>query len=362
MNANRKSIAWNALILFLAGVSLSETNIAKANAPAEKPLALALPGLANDDLATAIRAGIVNRLPKDMEVEVNDNWGHQAQILSVQGVRLIHVMRNHGNWEKAHVNAHDLPKQLSLRLGELGELQSLGDDRIAFTIHLTTPAQVELRKEVWQNGVRVHTRQVRARFQLSAGVCVEACRDDIKKSKLDHEVSCQVVRATYTCSKFLVEDINGIGGDLARLGNGLEKTFKPWQQAALLEVQKSVNSAVLAAAASRDVQVGLRRLILEASVARTAILRTQPGVATNSAVPAVALVPVQFPTLPFSMSLEFVVPIRVERPAPRMWAPTENAAAVEHALADHSIHYERTSHASSAAPASSHREPGHKKK
>jgi hypothetical protein len=364
MNTYQKSIARLALAILVDGMWHSPGNQAMAQEPAIKPLPIALPSLASDELSAAFRAGVLKQLPKDLVIEVNDNWGHQAEIVSIQGLRLIHVKRNHGNWEKAHVTARDLPKQLSLRLGEVGELYSIADNRVAFTIHLTTPAQVELQKETWQNGLLVHTRKVRARFQLSADITMEASLNEAgaKKPMAEKELLLQIVRANYSCKKFLIEDVNGIGGDLARLGNGLEKTFKPWQPAALLEIQKSLNGAIAAAGADRETQNGLRKLVVEAAVARAAILRTQPAGGADTVVPpAFAFVPVQLPPLfPYvgAVSFEIMLPIRVDRHEPRMWAPVERPSHVEHAFADHSIHYEHTSH---AAPSSSHHEAVRKK-
>ena len=129
---------------------------AEANKPGPNPLASAF-----HDLTAHLREEVLHNLPRDLVFDTNDNWGHQAQIPSVQGVHLIHVQRNHGTWEKSHVVARDLPANLQLRLGEMN---SLSDKRAAFIIHMTTPANVELHKQIWQNGIEVYTSKLRGPF------------------------------------------------------------------------------------------------------------------------------------------------------------------------------------------------------
>ena len=83
-------------------------------------------------------------LPPELVFECSHNWGHQAEIPSIQGVKPIHVMRNHGDWEKTQVVTRKLAKHLAVRIGEL---YSPADNRVVFTIHVTTPATVELRSQ-----------------------------------------------------------------------------------------------------------------------------------------------------------------------------------------------------------------------
>jgi hypothetical protein len=67
--------------------------------------------------------------------------------------------------EQARVVAEIVPHRLELCVGELCCRVS---DRMLFTARLKLPADVNLRKEIWQNGLKVYSGHVRARFQLSA--------------------------------------------------------------------------------------------------------------------------------------------------------------------------------------------------
>jgi len=329
-----------------------------------KPLLVALPTLPLDDLSARLRETVLKTLPKKMVFETSDNWGHQAQIPSIQGVRLIHVMRNHGAWEKAVVVARDLPAHLRLHIGEL---YSAADDRIIFTVHLTTPAHVELQKEIWQNGVQVFAGKVRARFQLSADIAMEAIRDEAVAAEAPQRLgSMRITHATYSCKKFVAENVNGLGGDLGRIGGGaLERNFKPWQPVVLGEFQKSIAASIQTAAADRDMRADLSTLLLQTAVARSAFLRAQTEtVATQypAIVPAAAPVPVQiFPCPLFLGSLMIEIPLAVHADA-RVPAPPDRSSREERSgFSEYSVHYEHSGHSGHANPSSSHPEPTHRK-
>ena len=135
---------------------------------------ISLPGVQLDELSVLLKEKLLDSLPAELVFESNNNWGHQAKVPSVQGVKLTHAMRNQGDWEKATVIAKDVPRRLSLRLNDLYFAEQ---NRIAFTMHLTIPAKVELRKQIWLDGVEVYTSHVRAHFQLSADLTMEAVMD-----------------------------------------------------------------------------------------------------------------------------------------------------------------------------------------
>ncbi len=355
MDACMKSVA--AVLVILCGGAVQAQPSA-----APQPLILALPTLPVDELAAPLRQAVLRSLPKDLEFEASDNWGHQAKIPSIQGLQLIHVMRNHGDWQRARVVAHDVPARLQIRLGDL---YSVADNRIVFTVHMTTPARVDLQKEIWQDGIRVYENKVAARFQLSAVMTMEASLDEAAKDP----AGLQLTRATFSCKRFVAENVNGVGGDLGRLaGDAVKGSFKPWQPVVLGEFQKSINGAVMAADADREMRAGLSKLLLRAGVARTAFQRNQATVTATqfdraAQVPVVEMVSVPIMPFPFlfgSFTLE--IPLSIH-PADRVgWhdAPLpEHLRYPEHSgLAEHSIHYEHSGHSSSGG---SHPSPTHRR-
>src|ERR1700722_1366088 len=76
----------------------------------EPPIAappLGLPAPAEQDakkivemLAVQLKEQLAQTLPPQFVFEKENNWGHQAQISSIQGFTPIYVTRNHGNWQK----------------------------------------------------------------------------------------------------------------------------------------------------------------------------------------------------------------------------------------------------------------------
>jgi hypothetical protein len=334
-----------------------------------KPMLFALPAIPVHELSASLREAALESLPSELVFETNRNWDHQARTPSLQGARLIEVLRKQGTWEKAHVVARDLPHDLQFRLGEV---TSVADNRVAFTIHMTMPANVELRKQIWQSGVEVYAAKMRARFQLSADVTVEAVLNEAASGEpaAQSVAAFQIIRATYSCKKFVAENINGVGGDFARLSGGaMVHTFKPWQPVILSEFQKAIASSIEEAGASREARAGMSKLLLQAAAARTTFLQAPP-IAVNqlppaAGVPAVGRAPAQITATPLvvdGIMIEFPLWIhggRFDFNASR-WP--EHAGFSEHSwLADHSIQYEHAAHSESASPASSHGDPAGKR-
>jgi hypothetical protein len=331
-----------------------------------------LPELLGRDLSAHLRDALVKNLPKDLVYETSANWGHQARVPSIQGVRPIYVLRNHGNWEKSRVVARDVPDRVRVRFGHF---TSLADDRVAITLHLTTPARIELRKEIWQNGLEVYASRVEARFQFAADVEIEAFLQPIPGAKESKTVAgYQIMRGAYRCRNFVAENVNGIGGDLGRLGAGaLEHSFIPWQPIVLGEFQKSIVGIMQASAESPVVRKDVNQLVVEAAVARRIALEAAPTVTAAASLPDSLLLPL--PPTPIAsavgpfLSLSLELPLRVHvQQAP---APTERYPHYDHpGLANHSAHYDHskwsshstsTSHSTSSSSSSSHTTPSRKK-
>jgi hypothetical protein len=340
-----KSIAVCGLLLFLF-VSLQRA----AADPDESRPPVALPSMPVQELAERLKESILKTMPDELVFKTNNNWGHQAQVPSIQGVKLIQVMRNHGDWEKARVVTGKLPSELRVRVYDL---QALDDKRIAFTMLLATPATVKLNRRIWQNGIEVYSAHVRARFQLTAALTIEATSTTVAKEAATPPILAgfQITRATFTCNDFVAENVNGLGGDFARLTRPHHQ-FWAWHPAVLGEFEKNVLTGVEAAGATSAVQANLSRKLTQAPAARFAVLqaeaaaRARPPVTGTS--PAPEVVPV---TLLDGITIA-IPPGRLEAAraaAPNRLIPPEHAEHYEHwGLSPHSIHYESASHTGSS--------------
>ncbi len=329
----------------------------RARAPDEPPplsdgsqTAVALPAVPVRQLSAQLKESLLKALPSTLAFETSNNWGHQAQVPSLQGLKPIHVMRNHGNWEKARVTTWQLPWELSVRVADLC---APNDNRVAFTVYLATPATVELDKQIWQNGLEVYSGHVRARFQLTAAVTIEATAAPLAKDAAapNREVRFQVAHATFACNRFVTENVNGVGGDLARL-TGSKCKFKAWQPSILHDFQESVLGAVQTASATNAVRVRLSELVVQSLAMRSVIVQAQ-GSAERVRLPVTAP-PVVVPAAPIFLcgGMAIQIPLFIE--PSHAWdreAPIHPEHA-EHAerwnLSTYSIHYESPAHSGAA--------------
>jgi hypothetical protein len=300
------------------------------------PVALPVPVR---ELSAQLRESLVTALPNALAFETSNNWGHQAHVPSLQGVKPIHVLRNHGHWEKARVVTWPLPWELSVRVVDVS---APDDNRVAFTVCLATPATVELDKQIWQNGIEIYSGHVRARFQLTANVTADPVARDAAAPQRD--LRFQVAHATFVCDRFVTENVNGVGGDLARL-IGAQRKFKAWQPPILRDFQEAVLGAVQAASATDEVRARLSQIVVQALAMRSIIVSAN-SIAPRGPLPASAPVVVAPAPIFLCGGVAIQIPIRIE--ASHAWQ-REAAVRPEHAehwnLSTYTIRYESSTHA-----------------
>jgi hypothetical protein len=229
-------------------------------------LAVTLSGLIKDRLAKA--------LPAELVLQKEFDWGHTAQVPSIQGLTPIYVTRNHGNWQKARVVVHDVPTRLHVNVGWLS---STAENRMSFTVHVTLPARLELQQQIWQNGVQVFTEQIHSRLQLSAHLQMEAEMEPAKAGAApETAVRLRLVSGNYACENFVAENVGGLGGELARwLDSGSGRSFKAWQPAILNDLQKQIASGIANPAKGEEMSVCLAKLLLQTNAARADAAQSQ---------------------------------------------------------------------------------------
>jgi hypothetical protein len=346
MNAWIKWIGVGVLALCCGAVNAQEPR--DVAAPNASPASPADPQKLVEMLAGLMKERLVQALPSQLVIEKENNWGHQAQVPSIQGLTPIYVRRNHGDWQKSRVIARDVPQRLKV---SVGWLCATADNCMSFNVHVALPADLELRQQIWQNGVQVYTSHLRSRFQLSAHLAVEA---DLQPAAAGASGSGKVVRlllvrGAYSCDHFVAENVNGLGGDFARwLDNGAGHSFKPWQPAVLNDFQKQVANAIGTAGAVPEVQACVGKLLLHSSTVRSNYVQAQ------STTPVSAIGPACPPSVPLCLntSVEFSVSNLDRVSVPH----------IEHllhpALVDFTVH---VAHAALEAASRIRIEPDHKK-
>jgi hypothetical protein len=290
MNAWIKWIGVGALALFASTVNAQEPRDVAAPAPAVSQQDGAK---LVETLSALVKERLTNALPPQLVIEKDNNWGHQAQIQSLQGLTPIHVMRNHGNWEKSRVIARDVPHRLRVNIGRL---YSTAENRVSFVVHVALPADLDLRQQTWQNGVQVFTSHLRSRFQLSAHLDMETDMQPAGAGATSpgNVVRLRLVRGTYSCDHFVAENVNGLGGDVARwLDSGAGRSFKPWQPAILNDFQNTVANVVGSAGEASEVRTCLSKLLLHSNSVRS----------TYAPPPSTTLDAANVPTVPRSVPL-----------------------------------------------------------
>lgn len=253
------------------------------------------------ELSVRIKGNLSRNLPAELSFETESNWGQQARILSIQGITPIHVMRNHGNWQKVKVQVRDVPGKLRVNVGWLS---SPAPDRMRFHVDVAMPARADLNQQVWQNGVQVFTQHIHSRCTLAGHFDMEA--ELLPTSAgLPRQVRLQIVSGRYGCNNLVAENVGGVGGDLARwLDNGAGRTFNAWQPAIVAAFQNQLAPALTHAGDGPHAQTCLCRLVDYTNDVRSKSIYygSQPTAAPGSVPVAPASMPIHVCT-----SLEFEV-------------------------------------------------------
>lgn len=235
------------------------------------PVSRQEPGKLVGELSRLMHEQLARGVPNDLVFEMQDNWGHQAQVPSIQGLTPIHVLRNHGSWQKAKVTVRDVPARASVYTDRIS---SLAEDRIHFTVCLVLPARAELDRQIWQNGVQVFGEQIHSRFELSAQFEMEA--ELVPANGGGKMVRLALVSGTYASDHFVAEKVSGLGGELARwLDGGAGRGFKPWQPAVLDAFQKPLADIMAKAGESAAVRSAVAALTAHANGARAGLMEAQ---------------------------------------------------------------------------------------
>jgi hypothetical protein len=218
-----------------------------------------------DQLAKALKPLLIDALPATL-YEKTDNWDHQVLVpvgVKWRGIRpqVTKSPRNHGEWKKLIISTQDLPRTLDLKIYAL---KSVDAEKQTFKVFLTLQMGVYYDQQNWESGARLWSGSVRARAQIKLDMdCENTLRVEFDKNGLpDFILRMRVTGAKLHYDKLVVEHINGIGGDAAKLiGEAAHRCMNQWRPSIERDLLGKANAAIVKAADTRELRVGFGGLI-----------------------------------------------------------------------------------------------------
>jgi len=248
-------IRWTKLTAIL--VCLSITLTAEARAASAVPL----PTESLADLSRLLKDVMVQNLPPVLHYENAGNWGQQASVPRLQGFKVVRVERNHGNWLKTRAISGALARHLEVNVQNVRITEG---DCLRMNVRLATPVVLEYEQQNWQGGVKVFASSARARLRIQLDLSLEShVKMDAQGEWLpDVLIDFKVVNARVSYDHFVLEKVNGIGGDTARLtGEAVRAAVGRWMPSLERQALNQAREAVLRAGQKREVRVGLAKLM-----------------------------------------------------------------------------------------------------
>lgn len=231
------------------------------DAPPPKPAQVPAAADADVPLEILLKNNLGHNLPRELVFQENRDWGHQAHVPSIQGVRLIEVLRNHGNWEKMSVVCHNAPQNLALVVHEV-RLAAAGG--LSLAIHVSLPGVAEIEKRVYQNGLQVLAEHGRVRFRIETHFLVETGLKMEWKGQVppDNALDFKIVNTKVFVHDFMAENVNGVGGEVARMtGGNLHGLFKDMQPNLERDMRNQLNEAMFKTGVTPQVGISFAQLI-----------------------------------------------------------------------------------------------------
>lgn len=236
------------------------TSEAQAPPPSEATL---------EGLSSVMKNFLVANLPPVLH-EDNKNWGKTSMVFHAlhwkgkglnQRPHVEKIAKNDGHWKKVRISTRNLPTTLEFKMRNL---QSVAQDRTAFSAYLAFQATVEIEQQVWESGLRLFSGRTQARVRLHLPMaCETTFRPEPGQSFLpDLVFRVRVLKADLHYDQLVVEHTAGIGGDGARLlgemFHGIVKGVKPALEQKLFS---RANAAIVKAADTREVRLSLYHLL-----------------------------------------------------------------------------------------------------
>jgi hypothetical protein len=248
----RHSVVWASLGLLLAG------QVGRADPPPPRQFdTSALVGVmnaapeANTALAANLRGFLLQALPDPLFTDVK-HWGKKEE-------GPLGRVSNHGQWWKVKARAANPNSSLVV---DISDPIAPEDGKKQFTLLVSLDTNVELERQHWVRGVRVFSGSSRARLRLKLQLRVESQMRLETKGLLPQVVfRLHVIESTISYDNLVVEHTAGVGGDAAKLlGDMFISSIKLWKPSLEQKLLRKANDAILKAADTREVKLGLQAL------------------------------------------------------------------------------------------------------
>jgi hypothetical protein len=211
-----------------------------------------------DNLAATLKPILIAALPPVLYEKEHD-WGRQVK------PRLARSPRNDGVWRKIRVTAQDPKRHLELRLSDL---RNTGPESQTFKVALAFQAGIDYEQQNWERGIRLLSTSAEARVRLKLALeCESTFRlEPTEKLLPDLVFRLRIVKAELSYDNLVFEHIAGIGGSGARLmGEMLRSSLKVFKPSLERELLQRANAAIVRAADTREVRLGLGGLVRKKS-------------------------------------------------------------------------------------------------
>jgi len=219
-----------------------------------------------EKLASSLRGYLAEHLPPVL-LEDRGSWGKQKTVargLKWKGnkalPRLQRSPRNHGIWRKVKVTPLN-PRQTLVF--DLRDVRPAGPGRMTFTTFLAFDVRVDYEHQNWRRGVRLYSGGVRARLRIKATLACEVTSRIEQTGGLLPEVvfRVRVLTSNAGYDNFVVEHVNGVGGDLARvLGGAAHDALHQLKPSLERKLLSKANAAIVKAGDTRDIHLNLTKL------------------------------------------------------------------------------------------------------
>lgn len=222
------------------------------------------------ELGRILRALLVPNIP-DPLIEQHFGWGHQELVpvgvkWEKKGILLkpqvMKKMHNQGHWRKITATVPNPDHNIQLRVDAVKTPER---GRLDFALHLAMPVRIRFEQQLWKSGVRLYSGETRARCNVTLDlVCESTTRTEKKPGAWLPDVvfRLRVTQARLNYRDFVVEHTAGVGGDAAKLlGEAVHETIRQWKPALERDLLAKANAAIVKAADTKEIRLGLSRLL-----------------------------------------------------------------------------------------------------
>lgn len=218
-----------------------------------------------DPLAKALKPILIKAMPETL-YEKAENWDHQVMVpvgIKWSGIRprISESPRNHGEWRKLIISTRNLDKTMDLKIYDI---KNVSAEKQTFKVHLSFQMGVYYDQQNWESGARLWSGSVRARTQLKLDMdCENTLRVEFDKNNLpDFILRLRVTGAKVHYDDLVVEHINGIGGDAAKLiGKSVHKNMNRLRPGIERDLLAKASDAIVKTADTREIRLGFGGLL-----------------------------------------------------------------------------------------------------